>query len=87
MVFVFSEGLLVFVENRFIVKTSRGIAWSGGLLLGTTVVGFYTGKSQLKMIISFLGGPMDVLEVCNRKRSVFKRKCNLEIYEELRASV
>ena len=38
------EVLVALSENRFIVKKNRGIVWSGGLLLGISVVGSYTEK-------------------------------------------
>ena len=40
--------LVTFGKNRFIVKTIRGVVWSEVLLLGTSVVGFYTEKRQLE---------------------------------------
>ena len=69
--------LVAFSENGFIVKTNRGIVWSEGLLLGTSVVGSYTGKWQPRWkgdrnFIFFLTGPMDVLELRGRKKGVLR---------------
>ena len=44
----FAVDLLVFGENWLIVKISRGIVWSEGLLLGTSGVGSYVEKWQCK---------------------------------------
>lgn len=40
--------LVVFCENRFIVKTSRSIVCSEGLLLGTSMVKSNTEKWQYR---------------------------------------
>ena len=45
LVFV-TVDLVVFSENKFTVKTRRGIVWSEGLLLGASVVVFYAEKCQ-----------------------------------------
>ena len=58
---------------------SRGIVWSGGLLLGTCMVSSYTEKC---VALDCLGGPLDVLELRDRKKGVLRSEC-VETYSNV----
>ena len=84
--------LVVFGENGFIVKTNRGIVWSDGLLFGTWWWVLIRKNGSLggwrgPRFIFFLVGPLDVLELLDYKRGVFRIECGLEICGEIYSKV
>ena len=65
--------LEVFCENKFIVKTNKGIVWLEGLLLGTSVEGFrQPGWMGIPKVYLILGEPLDGLELRDHKKGMLR---------------
>ena len=77
--------LETFVKRAFIVETIRGMVQSEGWLQGTSVIGSVywkkaaLGQQRSRRFLTFIGGPLNVFKVRDRRNGVLLKEHGLEM--------